>query len=261
MNTSLLISVYGKNTSEEIDRCFESIRCQAYIPEEILLIVDGPIDELLFKSLERWEQVLSLKIHKLKENMGLAYVLNYGLNLCESDWVFRMDIDDLCAKDRFQKQRDFILANSKIDILGGNILCFKTAPNYHSCRKVPTTPDEIKRFMKFRNAMNHPTVFFNRKKILNIEGYPSARLGQDYLLWIKAIKNGLRIENMEDVLVLMQVDKSSYSRRGLANVKYDLRPYRVMYEYEITNGIEFITGVLLRFMYCLYASARGIIAR
>ena len=258
MNTSLLTSVYSKNTCEEVDRCFESISSQLYIPEEILLIVDGPIDELLFKSIEKWQQVLPLKIHSLKENMGLAYVLNYGLNLCENDWVFRMDMDDICAKDRFQKQRDLIMANSKIDILGGNILCFETFPNYHSCRKVPITPDEIKRFMKFRNAVNHPTVFFNRKKILDIEGYPSARIGQDYLLWIKAIKNGLRIENMEDVLVLMQVDKSSYSRRGLANLRYDIRPYRVMYEYEITNSIEFISGVLLRFMFCLYATARGI---
>ena len=66
---------------------------------------------------------------------------------------------------------------------------------------------------------------------------------------------------MEDVLVLMQVDKSSYSRRGLANLRYDVRPYRVMYEYEITNSIEFISGVLLRFMFCLYATARGISAK
>ena len=170
-------------------------------------------------------------------------------------------MDDVCSKDRFQKQRDFIIANPEIDILGGDILCFETFPNYYSGRKVPSTPDAIKRFMKFRNPVNHPTVFFNRKKILNIGGYPSARLGQDYLLWIKANKNGLRIENMKEVLVLMQVDKRSYSRRGLANLRYDVRPYRVMYEYEITNSIEFISGVLLRFMFCLYATARGISAK
>lgn len=258
MKTSLLTSVYSKNSCEEINRCFDSIRNQVYIPDEILLIVDGAIDEFLLESIKNWQQVLPLKIYSLKVNMGLAYVLNYGLGLCKSDWVFRMDMDDVCSKDRFQKQRDFIIANPEIDILGGNILCFETFPNFYSGRKVPRTPDEIKRFIKFRNPVNHPTVFFNRKKILNIGGYPSARLGQDYLLWINANKNGLRIENMEEVLVLMQVDKRSYSRRGLANLRYDVRPYMVMYEYEITNSIEFISGVLLRFMFCLYATARGI---
>jgi glycosyltransferase involved in cell wall biosynthesis len=261
LKTSLLTSVYSKNSCEELNRCFDSIRNQVYIPEEILLIVDGAIDDFLLESIKNWQQILPLKIYSLKVNMGLAYVLNYGLGLCKSDWVFRMDMDDVCSKDRFQKQRDFIIANPEIDILGGDILCFETFPNYYSGRKVPSTPDAIKRFMKFRNPVNHPTVFFNRKKILNIGGYPSARLGQDYLLWIKANKNGLRIENMKEVLVLMQVDKRSYSRRGLANLRYDVRPYRVMYEYEITNSIEFISGVLLRFMFCLYATARGISAK
>jgi glycosyltransferase involved in cell wall biosynthesis len=193
--------------------------------------------------------------------MGLACALNYGMKLCTNDWVFRIDIDDVCTKDRFQKQINFINSNPEIDILGGNILCFESFPNLFSGRKVPISNNEIKRFIKFRNPVNHPTVFFNKNKILNIEGYPSARLGQDYLLWIKAIKNGLRIENMEDVLVFMQVDKSSYLRRGLANLRYDLRPYRVMYEYGITNRIEFISGVLLRFMFCVYATARAISAK
>ena len=46
--------------------------------------------------------------------------------------------------------------------------------------------------MKYRNPVNHPTVFFNRNRIIGIGGYPNARLGQDYLLWINAIINGLK---------------------------------------------------------------------
>jgi glycosyltransferase involved in cell wall biosynthesis len=140
LKTSLLTSVYSKNSCEEINRCFESIRNQVYIPDEILLIVDGAIDEFLLESIKNWQQVLPLKIYSLKVNMGLAYVLNYGLGLCRSDWVFRMDMDDVCSKDRFQKQRDFIIANPEIDILGGNILCFETFPNFYSGRESTEYP-------------------------------------------------------------------------------------------------------------------------
>ena len=60
--------------------------------------------------------------------MGLAHELNYGMKLCTNDWVFRMDIDDVCANERFSKQINIINLNPDIDILGGNIMCFKSFP-------------------------------------------------------------------------------------------------------------------------------------
>ena len=259
MKTSLLTSVYRKNTSEELNRCFDSIKNQAHIPDEIILIIDGPIEEIFFLEIKNWCKVLPMKTYSLNKNMGLAYVLNYGMKLCTNDWVFRMDIDDVCAKDRFQKQIDFINLNPEIDILGGNILCFESFPNFFSGRNVPSAPNEIKRFMKFRNPVNHPSVFFNRNRILDIGGYPNARLGQDYLLWINAIFKGLKIVNTKEVLVYMQVDKNSHSRRGLRNLKYDTYPYFLMYSNKIINIFELFIGLSIRFTYCTYSTIRSII--
>ena len=259
MKTSLLTSIYRKNTSEELNRCFDSIKNQVHIPDEIILIIDGPIEESVLFDIKKWIEVLPIKTFKLNTNMGLAYALNYGMKLCANDWVFRMDIDDVCAKDRFLKQINIIKSNAEIDILGGNILCFESFPTFFKGRTVPVEYKKIKRFMKFRNPMNHPTIFFNRKKILDIGGYPDARLGQDYLLWINATVNGLKIQNTKDVLVYMQVDKNSHSRRGLRNLKYDTYPYFLMYKYKISNIFEFIIGLLIRFIYCTYSSVRSII--
>lgn len=257
MQTSLLISVYNKNNFDEINRCFQSIENQVYIPDEIILVIDGPFEDDKLCLLKKWQNTLPIKYFKLQKNMGLAYVLNYGMKLCTKDWVFRMDIDDVCAKDRFRKQIEFIKCNPDIDILGGNILCFESYPKLFSGRSVPSSSIQIKKFMKFRNPVNHPSVFFNRIKILDIGGYPNVRLGQDYLLWIKANVKGLRIENMKDVLVLMQVNKKSYSRRGLINLKYDIRPYILMYNEGITNIVELFIGLMLRFLFCSYASAKS----
>ena len=257
MKTSLLISIYRKNTNEELNRCFDSIKNQKKIPDEIILVIDGSIEESVFFDIKNWSEVLPIKIFKLDKNMGLAYALNYGLKLCTNDWVFRMDIDDVCVKDRFLKQIKIINSNPGIDILGGNILCFESFPNFFSGRIVPKIHKKILRFMKFRNPVNHPTVFFNRNRILDIGGYPNARLGQDYLLWIKAITKGLKIENTKDVLVYMQVDKNSYSRRGLSNLKYDTYPYFLMYKYKITNIFELLIGLSIRFIYCTFSSLRS----
>lgn len=259
MKTSLLLSIYRKNTVEELNRCFESIKNQKNIPNEIIFIIDGPIEESILIDIEKWRGILPIKIFRLNENMGLAYALNYGMRLCTNDWVFRMDIDDVCAKDRFLKQIKIISLNPDIDILGGNILCFESFPNFFSGRTVPTTFNAIRRFMKFRNPVNHPSVFFNRNKILDIGGYPDARLGQDYLLWINAIINGLKIQNTNEVLVYMQVDKNTYSRRGLRNLKYDTYPYLLMYKNKISNIFELLIGLSIRLTYCTYSSIRSII--
>lgn len=257
MNTSLLLSIYEKNTVEELNCCFESIKNQSNIPNEVILIIDGPIKELVFIDIEKWSKILPMKIFRLNENMGLAYALNYGMQLCTNDWVFRMDIDDICAKDRFSKQINIISLNPDIDILGGNIQCFESFPNFFSSRKVPTSSKAIRRFLKYRNPLNHPSVFFNRNKILDIGGYPDARLGQDYLLWINAIANGLKIQNTKEVLVYMKVDKNSYSRRGLRNLKYDSYPYLLMYKNKISNIFELLIGLSIRLAYCTYSSIRS----
>lgn len=259
MKTSLLISIYRTNTAEELNRCFESIQIQKYIPSEIIFILDGPIDHIVLADIKKWSEVLPLKIYELQKNMGLAHALNYGMKLCTNDWVFRMDIDDVCANERFSKQINIINLNPDIDILGGNIMCFKSFPNLFSGRTVPTKFKEIQKFIKYRNPLNHPSVFFNRQKILDIGGYPNARLGQDYLLWINAVINGLKIQNTEDVLVFMQVDQNSYSRRGLKNLRYDTYPYMLMYKNEMSNIFELLIGLSIRFAYCTYCSIRAII--
>ena len=257
MKTSLLTSVYKKNSSEELNRCFNSIKNQAHIPDEIILVIDGPVEESVFFDIKNWCKVLPMKTYSLNKNMGLAYVLNYGMKLCTNDWVFRMDVDDVCAKDRFLKQINIIKSNPEIDILGGNILCFETYPDFFKGRSVPNSFDKIRKFMKFRNPLNHPSVFFNKKKILDIGGYPDARLGQDYLLWINAIFKGLKIANTKEVLVYMQVDKNSHSRRGLRNLKYDTYPYFLMYKNNITNIFELLIGLSIRFIYCTFSSFRS----
>ena len=260
MKTSLLLSIYKKNTAKELNFCFESIKNQSNIPDEIIFIIDGPIEESVSMEIKKWCEILPITTFKFNENMGLAHALNYGLKLCTHNWVFRMDIDDVCAKDRFLKQIKIVNSNPDIDILGGNIQCFETFPDFFPGRSVPNSLENIQRYMRYRNPINHSSVFFNRKKILEIGGYPNARLSQDYLLWINAIKNGLNIRNTEDTLVYMKVDHNIFSRRGLKNLKYDSYPYIVMYKNKLTNTFEFLIGLSLRFIYCTYSSIRSILS-
>lgn len=254
MKTSLLTSIYEKNSVDELNRCFNSIFNQVHRPDEIILIVDGPIKSVVRENIIRWCELKPIYVYWLPNNMGLAYALNFGLAHCTFDWVFRIDIDDVCADNRFAIQINKIISNPEIDILGGNILNFNIYPNFKPGRNVPCHCTKIKKYIVFRNPVNHSTVFFNRKKILELGGYPDARLGQDYLLWIHAINQGLKIFNMKEVLVYMQVDRNCYDRRGLKNFKYDSYPYKLMYKFGLTGILELYIGLTFRLLYCTYSS-------
>ena len=65
MKTSLLTSIYRKNTSEELNRCFDSIKNQAHIPDEIILVIDGPIEKQNLLDIKKWSKVLPMKIYTL----------------------------------------------------------------------------------------------------------------------------------------------------------------------------------------------------
>lgn len=260
MEASLLLSIYSKNTVKEVNRCFQSIEVQTIYLEEIILVVDGPISDAVGKSIENWSNTLPIKSVVILNNRGLANALNHGLKFCSYDWVFRMDIDDSCAKDRFAKQWNYINQNSHVDIVGTNILAFEKFPELYKSRRVPTSFQEVKKFIKYRNPLNHPSVLFRKAKILEIGGYPDARYGQDYLLWIEAVYNGLVIENMPDELVFMQIDKNTYARRGVGTLKYDLRPYILMYQRGMTSFVEFMIGSIIRIVYATYCSIRSILS-
>jgi glycosyltransferase involved in cell wall biosynthesis len=57
-----------------------------------------------------------------KTESGLANALNIGIRNAQYDLIARMDSDDICFKDRFEKQVEFIV-KEKIHI-GGQIIEF-----------------------------------------------------------------------------------------------------------------------------------------
>jgi amylovoran biosynthesis glycosyltransferase AmsE len=61
--------------------------------------------------------------------------------------------------------------------------------------------------------MNHPTVVFKKSIIKAVEGYPNFRTNQDQALWALLLNRGYRLHNLDDVLVLMRVDKKFMERR------------------------------------------------
>ena len=182
---SVLMAVYKKEQPLFFKEALRSVFEQSLIPNEVVLVKDGPLTEEL-------EQVIAdfsskneqLKIITLEKNQGLGEALRIGLNACSFDLVARMDSDDICKPYRFEKQIAFLKEHQEITIVGSWIEEFSDCKEkIEAIRELPQEDKQLKIFMKWRNPFNHMTVMFRKKDILAVGGYQPFYLLEDYYLW------------------------------------------------------------------------------
>lgn len=217
MKFSILISIYYKETPTFLNQCFTSIWTEQTLkPTEIVLVKDGELTGELEQVISAWQEKLGsvLKIVALEQNVGLGKALNAGLIQCSYDWVLRMDTDDICTHDRFQKQIDFIQKNPDVVLFSGQILEFnQDISDANVLKPVPIDYHEIKQFSQKRCPFNHMTVAYKKDIILQLGGYQHHLFMEDYNLWLRVIGAGHKVANLPDVLLYARVGNGMHARR------------------------------------------------
>jgi len=212
---SVSMCVYGGDHPEWFATAVDSILNQTVKPDEIVLVVDGPVPESLDAIIHDYEQKPEFRVIRLEKNMGHGEARRIGLNACSYDLVALMDADDISAPDRFEKQLTAFQNAPALTIVGGNITEFVDTPdNRVGTRVVFTEDDEIKRDMKKRCPMNQVTVMFRKNCVDRVGGYIDWYCEEDYYLWLRLMLNGGNFANIPEPLVNVRVGKEMYQRRG-----------------------------------------------
>ncbi|RRN04500.1 glycosyltransferase [Bibersteinia trehalosi] len=246
MKFSVLMSLYIKEQAVYLIECFESLAAQTILADEIVIVFDGKITPELEQVVQNFAQKLPLVIVRLAENQGLGKALNIGLTHCKNDWVFRMDTDDICVPDRFEKQVRFIEQHPDLVIVGGQIAEFdKDVQDIVSYRRVPTSYQEIVKFTQKRCPFNHMTVAYRKHEVLACGGYQD--LQEDYYLWIKLIALGKVASNLADILVYARVGNGMVGRRhGLLQAKAEWRLFKLKRQLGLQDPFSGLVVFLMR---------------
>lgn len=251
-NFSVLLSVYHKEKPEFLEKSIESIYFnQTLKPNEIVLVEDGPLTNELYNSIEKLKNKIGTSIFKtvvLEKNMGLGNALRIGIEKCSNELIARMDTDDISYPNRFEKQVNFFKENPDTDVLGtfmsefvgntNNIICIKDAPNNEI---------DLKKYMKLRDPVNHPSVMFKKSKVLEAGNYKEIFLNEDSYLWGRMLSKGCVFKNIQEPLVYFRTTDDTYKRRG--GWKYVKAEYGLQKEFlklGIINKIEFIRNITLK---------------
>lgn len=257
---SVLLSLYFKEIPQYFEQSLVSIwDSQTVKPDEIVLVIDGEIGKELRSCVEKWREKLGfvLKIIQLEQNVGLGKALNKGLEHCSNEWVFRMDTDDVCTPDRFEKQTEFIKKYPKVVLFGGQILEFEKEPKDSQVLKfVPTTNDEIRQFAQKRCPFNHMTVAYKKSVINKLGGYQHHLFMEDYNLWLRVIGAGYIVANLPDIVLYARVGNGMHARRkGLEYIKSEKQLLNLKKQLKLQNPIHANILFLIRSAFRLMPSS------
>lgn len=212
---SVSMCVYGKDNPDWFRTAVNSVVNQTKSPDEVVLVVDGPVPEELDAVIKDFEKNPIFKVIRLEVNKGHGEARRTGLNNCTHELVALMDADDISAPDRFKKQLALFETNPELTIVGSSITEFVGEPeNIVGARVVETDDAAIKADMKKRCPMNQMTVMFRKSDVEKAGGYIDWYCDEDYYLWLRLLLNGAVFANLPDYLVNVRVGKEMYQRRG-----------------------------------------------
>ena len=215
MKFSVCMSVYRRDDPVWFRQALDSVLHQTVVPDEIVLVVDGPVTDELDRVIQEAEASGQIRAIRLRENRGHGNARKVGLENCVNDLVALMDSDDLSLPDRFEKQLRAFLADPGLSMVGGQISEFVGAAEHVvGIREVLLTDREIKKDIRIRCPFNQVTVMVNRHHVASAGGYQDWYQNEDYYLWVRMYLKGLRFANVPDILVNVRVGEDMYRRRG-----------------------------------------------
>ena len=244
---SVLMSVYFKEKPEYVDACLESMHQQTYLPDEIVLIKDGPLTEELDQVISNYETKYPhiYKVIPLEKNVGLGVALALGVEACTHPLIARMDTDDIALPERLEKQRNYFIEQPETAIVGSDIIEFEgSIDNQIAKRIVPHQHEEIYQFAKRRNPFNHMTVMYRKDAVLAAGNYQPLNGYEDYYLWVRMLADNAKAYNFNEILVYARGGTDMYERRGgWKYFKDGLAAQKKIYKVGLSSPVDFVIRI------------------
>ena len=192
----------------------------------IYLGVDGPVSSEINGVIEEHERFL-YRIIRSAARRGLAATLKGLIDALEDEeFVFRMDSDDISHRERFERQRDYLIANATVLALGTATEEIDHSGIRRARRIYPPAGSGIVRYVARASPLAHPRVCFRRTFFDKAGAYDDRHgVNEDIELWFRALELGVELGSIPVVLYQIRVGPGYYRRRGSGKAKAEFLVY------------------------------------
>ncbi|RRB04224.1 glycosyltransferase [Larkinella rosea] len=215
---SVILPVF--NGDKYIKEAVTSILNQSYKDFDLYVIDDGSTDQTV-EVLQEFNDC-KLKIISNDRNRGLIYTLNKGIDLgSDSEFIARMDADDISLKNRFAEQIDYLDANKKVGLLGSAMKYFSEDGSNTKTKYRPGNHSKILSTFLFYNPLFHPTVMIRNSVLGTTDRYPlQFPKNEDHAFWVDlSVKTNFA--NLNQVLLKYRRHNSNITNTYVNDINND----------------------------------------
>ena len=212
---TVLMATY--NAADTITECIQSILNQTYSDFKVIVLNDLSTDNTV-NLIEVFKSDKIKIIHFKKK--GFIHALNTGLGLCDTEYIARMDADDIMLPNRLEEQVRFMDAHPHIAATGSYVQKF--GKSKRKWTRFSPGMEQIRRNLFWFNSINNPSSIIRRKVIVEknilykrpyafIDGDKDYALAEDYKFWCDLVKVG-NLANIPKILLKYRVHDAQAGR-------------------------------------------------
>lgn len=197
------------------------------------------VESILNQTMEDWELVIvedpsprpaaeflkdypdpRIRYFRNPERTSLVRQRNRALREARAELVACQDADDISDPDRLAKQVVFLEGHPDTAVVGTWLKVTDETGRGLGYRRYPCDHADIVRAMPLYNPMGQPSVMFRRSVVLQHGGYRYERFPavEDYDLWCRMAKSGVRFANLAEPLVCYRVHHGGMKSTKLRGV-------------------------------------------
>lgn len=242
---SVLMGIY--NCADTLPEALDSLYAQTYKNFKLILCDDGSTDNTYTVANEYADKHANIILLQNKVNRKLAATLNHCLEYADTEFIARMDGDDISLPMRFEKQINFLDEHPEYAIVSSSMINFDQTGDWGKSTYVefPTKQD-----FKRGTPHAHAPCMVRTEIMKEVKGYTVNKYlirGQDYYLWYKIYNKGYKGYNLQESLYKMRDDRDAMARRTFKSRYYSfLVKKEVMKDLNIKYYYFYAFPVLLK---------------
>lgn len=209
---SIITGIY--NCAETLPEALDSILNQTFTDWKMIMCDDGSSDDTLTVANEyKCRFPDKFVVIQNEKNMGLNYTLNRCLEYADTQYVARMDGDDISLPERLEKEVTFLDENLDYAFVSTPMIYFDEDGEFR--RGKGHGEPKLENFAKFSPFCHAPCMV--RKEAYEAVGGYSKRKNrlrvEDWDMWIRMYEIGLKGFVLTEPYYMMRDDRNAISRR------------------------------------------------
>lgn len=241
---SVIMSVY--NGEKFLKETMDSVLKQTFKDFEFIIIDDCSTDnspKILKDYASRDDRI---KIIHNEKNMHLQASLNRGIEAACADFIIRVDADDVCRIDRFEKQYKFMKKHPKLDMSACKFYIYTDGKVIPIPMIQRTDANSVKSLFLFANPICHPCVIMKTEIAKKMKYDTEFTCSEDLELWIRMIIGNKKIAVQRERMMLYrrhenQITANSSEAQAVQYRRIMSKFYKKML-FELTDDeLEFLT--------------------